>query len=408
MRRLCCLLLALLLLCGTACASTALMLTEPLIVDDEWKPVTEKGAYSAIRALGKTGLYACTKKEDGLTYLLNGEGEIVSTRGYTSVTCAQDRIILTANTYCALYDGGLNQLTPFVYRLIAPTGNGFFAFKSDVWDSVADRVYYLDADGTEYPTDNGISYAFGVKPGALIPVTDGKSGRMGYLTDGGQWALPAEFRSAGAFCGRLACASGDGGTGLIDFDGDWILKPEYDYIRLNGRFVCAVTGTKHQVFAVDGTRLTPVYGGPAGVTLMENGFVLQTENSTRLMNADGSLNTAFGVDSILYGGIGSGIIVSEYEGMYLYDMVKRITSDGFFSIQPLGGELYRTCAKESEDGDAPFLFGVMDADGNELLKARYESVAYVDETTVATRSEEGIFLWHAEDGKAEKLVKIEY
>ncbi len=408
MKRIICFLLALLMTVSAARASTALSLTDALLVNDSWQPLTEKGVYTDIRPLGDTGLFACTRAGSGLVSVLDSTGTPVSERGYTAVTCAQDRIILTVDTYCALYDGSFTQLTPFVYRLIAPTGEGFLAFKSDVWDGVADRVYYLDADGTEYPTENSIFYAFGVTVSPLIPVTDGKSGRMGYLTDSGEWALPAEFRSAGAFCGSLACVTNGEGTGVIDRDGDWILKPEYDYIRLNEAFVCTVKGTRRQVYAVSGTNLKIVYSGQAGVTLLDNGFVIFTEKSAYLMNADGSLNAMFGPDSILYGGIGSGIIVSEYEGMYLYDMMSRVTSDGFFSILPFGGNLYRTCTQHREDGDAPFLFGVMDTEGNELLGARYEAVAYINETTVATQTGDRILIWEIRGTDAVLKYGIEY
>ena len=401
------LLLAVLLLSLSACASTALNLTDALLVSDDGKPLTEKGTYGRILPLGGD-LYAAADAGTGLTRILNGEGETVSARDYTHVSGAGGRIILTAGTYCALYDGELNQLTPFTYRLIVPgEDGGFLAFKTDIWDGSADRVYYLDADGNEYPTQNTILYAFWLEDGLPAPVPDGRSGLVGYLTGWGEWTIPAEYLSAGAFRGSFASASVKEGTGLIDRDGDWILNPVYDSVILSERFVCAVKGGRRQVYRIDEDSLTPLYSGPSGVSLLTNGFVLYSDDDARLMDASGALNARFGADTILYSGSGTGIIVSEYDGMYLYDMVTRTTSDGYLALTPLGEDLYKTCSDTGEEDEHPFRFGVMDAAGHELIKTTYEAVQYCGNGLIAAQSGETIFLFRITDGEAAQLCRID-
>lgn len=401
------LLLAVLMLALSARASTALNLTDTLLISDDGELLTEKGAYSRILPLCGD-LYGAVDAASGLTRILNGKGEIVSARDYNRVSCAGGRVILTAGTYCALYDESLNQLTPFTYRLIVPgEDGGFLAFKTDIWDGSADRVYYLDADGVEYPTQNTILYAFRLEDGLPAPVPEGRSGLTGYLTGWGEWMIPAEYLSAGVFRGSLASASVKEGTGVIDRDGDWILSPVYDSVILSDQFVCAVKGGRRQVYRVDGSSLTPLYSGPSGVSLLAKGFVLYSDEAACLMDGTGALNARFGADTILYSGIGNGIIVSEYEGMYLYDMATRMTSDGFLALTPLGEDLYKTCSDTGEEEGHPFHFGVMDGTGHELLKTVYEAVQYCGSGLIAAQAGDTIFLFRISGGEAEELYRFE-
>lgn len=406
MKKLLCILIVL-LLAVSARASVVINLTDALLLSDDGVCLTEKGVYSRIFPLGG-GLYAATKEDTGLVCVLNGEGETVSDKDYSFAASSGGRIILTSGLYSALFDFEMNRLTPFAYRLIAAgEDGGFLAFKTDIWDDTADRVYYLDADGNEYPTQNTILYAFSMEGGLPAPAVDGRSGLTGYMNGWGEWMTPAEYLSAGAFHGLYAAASVKDGTGLIDRDGDWILKPEYDSVRVTDKLILSVKGTLRQVYAVREKRLTSLYSGTNGVSLLNNGFVIYGEDGAMLMNADGSLNASFGPDTILYDGSGNGIIVSEYEGMYLYDMVSRVTSDGFLAITPLGGGLYKTCS-ESTNEDAPrYLFGVMDDSGTELLKPIYEAVEYPGNNLLAARSGNVITLFTITNGEAAETAVFE-
>ena len=406
MKKLLCILLAFLLTL-TAQASTAINLTDALLLSDEGLLLTQRGVYSRIFPLGG-GLYAATKADTGLTCVLDGEGNTVSDKDYSSVSAAGGRLILTSGLYSALFDYGMNRLTLFAYRLIVPgEDGGFLAFKTDIWDDNADRVYYLDADGNEFPTQNTVLYAFSLEGGLPAPAVDGRKGLTGYMTGWGEWMTPSEYLSAGAFHGAYAAASVKEGTGLIDRDGDWILKPEYDSIRVTDGFVCCVKENTREVYRVGTKGLGLLYTGEDGVSLLQNGFVLYGTDGVRLMNAEGTLNASFGPDTILYDGSGNGIIVSEYEGMYLYDMVSSVTSDGFLAITPLGGGLYKTCS-ESTNEDAPrYLFGVMDDSGTELLKPVYEAVEYPGGDLLAARSGNVITLFTITNGEAAETAVYE-
>lgn len=406
MKKLLCILLVLLLTIP-ARASIVINLTDALLLSDDGVCLTQKGIYSRIFPL-TGGLYAAVKADTGLICVLDENGNIVSDKDYSFASSLGGRIILTSGLYSALFDSSMNRLTPFVYRLIAPgEDGGFLAFKTDIWDDIADRVYYLDADGNEYLTQNTVLYAFRLEGGLPAPAVDGRSGLSGYMNGWGEWMTPAEYLSAGAFHGSYAPASVKDGTGLIDRDGDWILKPEYDSVRVTDKLILCVKGDRRQVYAVREKRLTSLYSGTNGVSLLSSGFVLYGEDGVMLMNADGSFNARFGPDTILYDGGGSGIIVSEYEGMYLYDMASHVTSDGYLAITPLVGGLYKTCSESMNEDGPRYLFGIMDGSGTELLKPVYEAVEYPGGNLLAARSGSVITLFTISEGETAETAVYE-
>ena len=228
-----------------------------VLIDGAGTELVPQGLYSNIEPLGDKppylyAAYAIAGEEPDKAKLLGADGKPLSDFSYEYLTDVGDKVLFGQEGFYGVMDASQNVIVPCAYTSIVSNGEGgYLALTSDPFDDRADGVYFIDPDGNE--TATGIRVVGGLSDfsGGLMAALSAESGRTGYLSPRGDWAIAAQFGYAGPFAGGFASAALDSGTGLIDASGNWLITPKYQMLALagNGAAVVAQTdGTKISLF----------------------------------------------------------------------------------------------------------------------------------------------------------------
>ena len=371
-----------------------------LMLNADYEAVIPPGRYSRISPLGGSGFLALQYESDGKYRVANARGRVLGDASYDEIYVSGENIVACRGGKYALFSLTLMPLTGYDYSAIFPSGEHFFAFRSNIWDDGGDILYILDGMGEETPTNRTLYYTDLLYSEGLVAAMSFQTGRYGYLDEEGVWALEPVYQYAGAFNGGLAAAGVDGKMGLIDARGSWIVSPVFDTLLLGRRYVIASEGGTLFVYARSADGLMPVYqkSGVHGAD-MDRYFAVYTDSYVYLYTAAGNLSTAFSKDTLLYPALGSSVIACDSNGMFLYDVLSHTMSDFYDHIQPFtAADMYR-CAIRERGGR--YLFGALSSDGKELIEPKYKSVTAPNENTLAAETEDELLVFYVSGGKAD-------
>ena len=292
-------------------ASTAITVDGfALLLDEDCNVLVPVGAYSRIDPLGTTGLFSAKRAEDGKILLLKESGAPLTELSYLSAAGWGELLLLDegGGSYPAGADAA--PLTHARYSKLLPFGKSLFAFKTSVYDDIADELYVLQSDGTE--TDSGVRllYADIVQSEGLCAARNAENGLYGYLNAEGAWAIEPQFLSAGAFLGGSAVVGLPSGMGLIDAEGEWLLSPLYRDMRLSPRFV--ICQERDALFVYERTNEGLMmrwiseegYAAPLGEY-----FAVYGEEETLLLSADGEILEELSAEVLLLPGQAGQVIL---------------------------------------------------------------------------------------------------
>ena len=373
------------------------------MLDRRLNPVTEAGTYDrALRAEG-TELYALREQSTGLYLIADAAGQPLTRAVYEDVRGENGRVFLKRDGLWAIYDSGLNPLTGHYYTALFRAGESCFAFRTSLWDDAPDALYIIDARGSERPTDKVLLYTPLIFADGLAPATDATTGRRGYLDEEGEWMVAPELAWADAFNGALAVASLDGGSGLIDPAGDWILSPLYDEMMLGTNYViCREEGTLYVYARTDEGLIMRENREDAYASEVGAYYALYTDDYAYLCDMDGYEAAVFTGDTLIYPGLSGQVIASDMNGMYVYDVDTRRFSDFMAYIEALPrADAYR-CAALGDDG--AYLFGAIDTGLSTVIAPAYAQMKSPAEGLLAAGDGENIYLFALNRDGAE-LVK---
>ena len=129
-----------------------------LLLDEDGLPLVQAGDYSEI-LMGPEGFLTARRASDGRWTALDASGTVQAEEGYDLIRQAGGRLILKKGGLYALAEMDFTPLTPWEYSLILPAGEGFFAFRTNLFDDRADILYILDRDGEARPTSRRYRYS---------------------------------------------------------------------------------------------------------------------------------------------------------------------------------------------------------------------------------------------------------
>ena len=414
----------LLLLCPAARAQGQLTLLESasgetFVLDENGDLFGQTGQYAALKRLtpaGEAPLYAAALSENSAAYfLMNGDGSALTGADYSCLQYAGGYLIFWQEDKCGVMDLYGHELTAPDYAwLMHIEGDRFFAYKSDHLDDTADELYLLSL--SEGETDAGLYIGYGPEAGdGLYAAYDPRTRLFGYLNGQGEWAIEPRFDWAGAFEDGRAVAAQDGAPGLIDRAGEWIIAPQAQFKSLiqapgDGMFVLVTTADSIYLFSEEDGGLLREYGTGA-VSVSPSGYcALYLADAVVLLDPVGEEVCRYEPDCLLDLSQGehclvrqSGVWGSECEwitslstGEALsgpYQQVEFLTTVGdvdyflcsrFETSYLAGSSSARVILSEVEGTRR---WGVIDAQGSELLPPEYERIVPLSDTLLAVRKD---------------------
>lgn len=366
-------------------------------------------------------LYALgTQTAEGMRYALgSASGERLTDSRYAMFKAEGDTVIYAQDDLFGAMNMKGDILLPAEYtQLIFANEGRFLAMTTDPFDDDADEIFLLEA-GERTPTgvrsDEGLT-AFS---DGRTPFQNPDSELYGYLAEDGSVAIEAKFETAGRFEGGAARVSVNGKLGLIDPSGEWLLKPEFDYLESGAGVSVGLTGREQFIvfdeefeaaFRIEGAGLEAMLVGAYPV-LLRNGMM-------EVRNISGELLLEVGQGATLLPGLNGQLILAD--GDWGAECVSLVGADGERAerrdqhLIPLDGGRYAFVRmnvagyysevleeiRYSCDYDS-MRWGMIDADGNEILPAEYLEIRAlgnrrylaVTEAELQVTDENGEALW---------------
>lgn len=404
-----------LILCGSARGESALcVVTENLAVllDYDGGELIGEGLYDVFFALIDGERYAAgVQTEEGMRYALcDAQGTRLTDAVYDMLYIDNGEIIFRQEgRYGALDMSGKEVVNAEYWQLVSNGAGAYLALQDDPHDDYQDEVYYVvpgeEAVATGIYTVGGLNR---VRDGRM-PYLSSKTERYGYLDANGRQAMEPLLTYASEYKNGLACASDDGKLGVLDANGAWIVKPEYDFLEIGENVIlalrrqseCVVLDAKNceELFCIQGSNMEAglVNGYPA---ILKNGQL-------SVYRYDGSVIMETDADVSISEGVGGQLILSE--GDWGAQCVSILNEDGTRvdrldqQLLPLQenryaflkmtvaayysdalGEIRYSCDYDS------MRYGMIDASGNEILSAQYSEIRCLAENRFLLIAEDGL------------------
>lgn len=413
-------LIVLLLLCPAALAEGQLTLLESasgktFVLDENGDLFGQTGQYAALKRLtpaGEAPLYAAALSENPAAYfLMNGDGSALTEADYSCLQYAGGYLIFWQEDRCGVMDLYGHELTAPDYAwLMHIEGDRFFAFKSDHLDDTADELYLLSL--SEGETDAGLYIGYGPEAGdGLYAAYDPRTRLFGYLNGQGEWAIEPQFDWTGAFEDGRAIAAQDGAPGLIDRAGEWIIAPQAQFKSLiqapgEGMFVLITTAENTGLYSEEDGQLLREYGAGAVSVSASGRCALYLSDAVVLLDPSGEEVCRFEPDCLLDLTQGERCLVRQQgawggEREWICSLSTGEALSGPYQqvefLTAVGEEDYFLCSRfetESVPGSSAARvlltevegtrrWGVIDAQGNELLPLEYERIVPLSDTLLA-------------------------
>lgn len=113
-----------------------------------------------------------------------------------------------------------------------------------------------------------------------------RNGKKGLLQNNGQDGSPFIYDSIGEFKNELAIASFNGGYGVINTEGEWIITPYNDQIEILDNVVKIKQGSEWKLVSLQGNEMTRSYDT---LNALPKGYNVRVEDGFQLYNAANDL-----------------------------------------------------------------------------------------------------------------------
>ena len=376
-----------------------------LLLDEDGLHLVQAGEYSEI-LMGPEGFLTARRASDGKWTALDESGTAQAEEGYDLIRAAGGRLILKKGGLYALADTDFTPLTPWEYSLILPAGEGFFTFRTNLFDDRADILYILNRDGEAWPTSRRLAYGPEEMASGRSKAMSADSGLYGYLNERGEWAVAPAFSACSAFTDGVAAARVKSGIGAIDESGVWLLSPLYSTMTVGENAILCRENETLYLYRRDDEGLIMVlqYEDAHGALCGEFAAVY-TEEYAYLYDLYGTVAATFSAETLLLPGLGGQVIAADENGMYVYDVASRRVFGFYDDLRPMpDAGAYR--AAWLGDTPAGYTFGALGADGSEILPIRYSCVAATGENLLAAKDEGAAYVFKTGEGTAELLHEI--
>ena len=372
-----------------------------LILDEEYF-IVSLGEYERVYPLGPyDNMYAA--ETDGGWTVLNEYGERKG-ETYQKISACDAGIIVMKDQKYRLLDENLAYKSNKQYMLIVPLSVGALALKGQSWDSIPDRAYYLDSDGTEYIRDIRLMFT-GEEAEGLIPACDGDTGLWGYIGSEAVWEIAPSLYSAGSFVHGIAPASALSGMGAINVRGEWILHPLFTDVRVNESFVlCRELGALY-VYRRDesGLILISAFERAEG-ELAGDYYVVRSEGEIEIYDAYGTLMLSAEGDAVIYPGLESQLVFERDGRCAAVGIETSNVSDAYDSLKVSAEYDIYLCGSRTENA---MRYGLMDGSFVQVLPAIYDSISVNSEGIAAAQIGERIELYAISNGGARLVASFE-
>jgi len=386
-------------------AEFAVNLSTAFIVSENGEILTATDEYSEIHALDGTSLYAARKISQNALVFIDRIGKLVCEDSFDAVLEAQGMLILQKDGMYALYDCELAPVTDFEYSYIIPSGSGFIAFKTRIWDDTQDIMYVLTVNGDCTPTSCRVQYAQFKFSQGLAAVMSAENGLFGYINAKAEWAIEPRYTSATDFCAGLAVVEENGEIYVIDTSGNIVLAPLDGSVRLSESYILNSRSDGLSLYRRNGAvivgkrEFNNAHGGLYGTYAC-----IYTGTNSLLYDAEGKMKVAFGTNVLFYPD-GDTLIAATKSSMFLYDLNTGMSSSYCYSVQRLkNGTLFRF-SNLTQDNE--IRFGFMNAQGKKLTEAVYEQICTTASGFAAAEKDGTVTIFSCTDDKLTEIATIE-
>ncbi len=233
----------------------------------------------------------------GLALLMDSKGQELTDASYEYLLQENGQIRYQKNGLQGVMDRALGSIVPCRYTMLVPNGaGGYLGIDGVPYDDEPDGVYYVDAQGKESPTGALVMSGLGEFSEGLCTATSAQSGRVGYLDELGNWAIPAQLEYGGTFHGGRAEACIESGYGVIDRQGNWLLTPKYALVSTgfgDGNIILA-SQDERAVYLIDpdNYQVKKTFSGDQiyfGAYFDRNYVVLYMADKVQLIDEDGNV-----------------------------------------------------------------------------------------------------------------------
>ena len=410
-------LLAALWLCAAGAAAEEVLCvsteTCAALLDLGGGEIVPPGAYSDIYEVVENERYALGAEADGrMRYALaDSSGTLLTGAEYDLLAADGDVILFRQGGLYGAMDMDGNLLLTAAYTQLVSAGDGaFLALTTDPNDDTPDEILRI-AGGEAVST--GIRTASGLEPlcDGLMPFREPDTELYGYVDSQGAVAIEAQFSYAGAFEDGVAHAAAEGLSGAINREGDWLIRPEYDFLEwgdgiivgLQGRETCVVYAAENGVerFRVEGANLSAAVAGACAIVMDDEALYAYSADGTLILQTSrtATLSPGDGGQLILSDGDWGTACVAivEPDGTVLdrRDQHLLALSDDRYAFITMRVASYSSDAlgtiRYSVDYDS-LRYGLMDTAGREILPAEYLEIRSAGTDRYLTIAEDGLRL----------------
>lgn len=279
-----------------------------VLLSAEGETIVDRDVYTAIDRLelGDRTLYAAYTREGGVSRcaIMDGDGQMMTDARFGAVTAADGVLYVEEDGLLGVMNAEMEKLVPCEYtQIVTNHEGGFLAINSDPYDSRADGVYHIGANGEETATGVKVMYGLCDFSSGLMPVVS-DNGRTGYLNADGNWAISAQYDYAGEFHGDVAEAVISTGAGFIGRDGNWLVTPKYEIAEIGGAdgtmMLAQADNTEVLLLDADTFEVRKRFTGDdiyVSAYFDNDLAVLYLDDCTQLIDANGDVVFEAGLDS---------------------------------------------------------------------------------------------------------------
>ena len=220
--------------------------------------------------------------------------------------------------------------------------------------------------------------------------------------------IEAQFETADRFENGIARASLDGLLGIIDADGEWKIKPEFDYLEIGDGVIVGLFNRERmvafnmhcqEVFRIEGTQIEAAVAGRYPLVLEGDVLRVYSPEGDELFETDPQSTVTAGLDGQLilsdgdWGASCASLVSPEGVRAERKDQHLIPLSDGRYAFIKMNVAVYYSEALEevrySSDYDS-LRWGMIDSAGKEILPAVYTEIRALGENRFLTIAEDGL------------------
>lgn len=375
------------------------------LLDADGKVLLASDDIESMFPVREGALYAAGRRGDYALY--DASGKRLGELRFAMICDMGDALIYRQDgLYGAMdADGGVI-LTPQYSQLVSNGDGGFLATSGDADRRGLRKVLYVEPGSAARST--GV-----LASGELLPLRDGRmpyrgaNGSYGCLDSRGRRVIPCKYDWIGAFDGGAAIAASNEQYGLMDVMGEWLLQPDYIWMRRGVNMVAAMTNDgRIDVVTPEGRRLYTIRTSALEASVVGNCVVVREENATSVYNIKGRCIYGTSRTIALVPGMDGQLIASE--GPWGAEAEYLLNPDGTYvgprrqHILPLCANRYAFCVMEGVEYYSDELhslqttwnydgmrWGMMDGTGKMVLPPEYLEIRAVGENRLLLVRDEG-------------------